>query len=220
VAALTVVSGASFISGPLAPNAFASAFGVMMGSGVTLTVRDSAGTSRTATLLYVSPDQLNFLVPVGTALGTATVTVNGTLSGKTLSAQVQIAALAPALFSVGSGIAAAGVVQVAPDGTQTYGLAFAVQSGRITTAPIDLSQPGQVFLELYGTGFDAASAGSTVAEVQGVSVPVTYSGSQSTFPGLDQINIQLPPSLAGTGVASVSVTIGGHTSNTVYVTIL
>jgi uncharacterized protein (TIGR03437 family) len=219
VAGLTVVSGASFLGGALAPDAFASAFGVMMGSGVTLSVQDSAGVSRTATLLYASPDQLNFLVPAGTALGTATVTVTGTQSGKTLNAQVPIAALAPALFTVGAGIAAADVVQVAPDGTQTYSTVFAVQSGRVTTVPIDLSQPGQVFLELYGTGFDSANAGSTVVEIQGVSVPVTYSGSQSTFPGLDQINVQLPVALAGTGVASVSVSIGGHTSNTVYVTI-
>jgi uncharacterized protein (TIGR03437 family) len=218
-AALTVVSGASFALGPLAPDTFASAFGAMMGSGVTVTVQDSAGTSRTATLLYASPDQINFLVPAATAVGTATITVNGTLSGKTLSAQVEIAALAPALFSVGADIAAADVVDVALDGTQTYGLTFTVQSGTFAPAPIDVTQPGQVYLELYGTGFDAASAGSTTVEVQGVAVPVTYSGPQPTIAGLDQINIQLPPSLAGTGVASVSVSIGGHTSNAVYVTI-
>jgi uncharacterized protein (TIGR03437 family) len=218
-AALTVVSGATFTLGPLAPDTFASAFGERMGSGVTVTVQDAAGVSRAATLLYASPTQINFLVPADTALGTATVTVNGTLSGKTLSAQVEIAALAPALFSVGADIAAADVVKVAPDGTQTYSLSFTVQSGTIVPAPIDLGQPGQVYLELYGTGFDAATAASTVVEVQGVAVPVTYSGPQPIIAGLDQINIQLPPSLAGTGLASISVSIGGHISNTVYVTI-
>jgi uncharacterized protein (TIGR03437 family) len=53
----------------------------------------------------------------------------------------------------------------------------------------------------------------------GVSVPVTYIGPQGTYAGLDQINLALPQSLAGTGVASVSVSAGGNVSNTVFVTI-
>jgi hypothetical protein len=40
-----------------------------------------------------------------------------------------------------------------------------------------------------------------------------------TDAGLDQLNLLLPPSLAGTGFASVSVSMGGKTSNTVLVTI-
>jgi hypothetical protein len=71
-------------SGPLAANAIASAFGqgladsaVAAGApplpttlgNVTLSVRDSAGTTRPASLYYAGPTQINYVVPDGTAAG-------------------------------------------------------------------------------------------------------------------------------------------------------
>jgi hypothetical protein len=41
--------------------------------GTTVTVTDSAGVSRPAPLFYVSPTQVNYEIPEGTAPGTATV---------------------------------------------------------------------------------------------------------------------------------------------------
>src|SRR5262249_36725056 len=41
--------------------------------GVTVTVTDASGTQRAAPLLYVSPNQINFLVPDGTLAGAATL---------------------------------------------------------------------------------------------------------------------------------------------------
>jgi uncharacterized protein (TIGR03437 family) len=232
---LTVVSAASFEAGPVAPNSIAAAFGegLLSGgqtvfgalplpttlAGITVAVEDSTGASRLAPLYFASNDQVNFVVPAATAPGAATVTIRGTSSAVPLIAETQVAPIAPALFTQGSGIAAAYAVQVAPGGTQTISPVFTAQSGNIVPAPIDLTQPGQVYLILFGTGFDTASAASTSAMVHGVSVPVTYSGPQPTDEGLDQINLLLPPSLAGTGVASVSVSMGGNTSNAVLVTI-
>jgi uncharacterized protein (TIGR03437 family) len=231
---LTVVSAASFAAGPLAPNSIATAFGegilpageTVSGplatsttlAGVTVTVQDSTGAGRLATLYFASSNQVNFVVPFATAPGPATVTVNGAVSSNPLAAQVQIAALAPALFSVGSGIAAGYGVRVFGGGATATVPFFTGTSGNIVTAPIDLTPPGQVYLTLFGTGFDAAAAFTTVATVQGVSAPVTYSGPQASS-GIDQLNLILPQSLAGTGVASISVSIGGKTLNTVYVTI-
>jgi uncharacterized protein (TIGR03437 family) len=186
-------------------------------AGVTVTVQDSTGASRLAALYFVSPNQINFVVPE-TSPGQATVTVSGGALGKPLTAQVQIAAVSPTLFSVGSGIAAGYGVRVAPGVGQTSVPIFAEQSGSIVPAPIDLTPAGQVYLTLFGTGFDQAAAFTTVATVQGVSVPVTYSGPQASS-GIDQLNLILPQSLAGTGVASVSVSIAGKTSNVVFVTI-
>ena len=83
-----------------------------------------------------------------------------------------------------------------------------------------LPEPGQTYLVIFGTGFDAATAAETTARVQGIAVPVTYAGVQPSFAGLDQINIALPASLLGTtGNAAVSVTVAGVTSNILYVTI-
>jgi uncharacterized protein (TIGR03437 family) len=233
--ALTVVSAANFTAGPLAPNSIASAFGegilpagqTASGSlplpttlaGVTVTVQDSTGASRLAPLYFASDDQINFVVPAATAPGSATLTVSGAVLGRPLTTQIQVVAVAPALFTEGPGIAAAYVVQVPPGSAQTIAPVFVAQSGSIVATPIDLIQPGQVFLILFGTGFDAATAASTVATVQGVSAQVTYCGPQPIYPGLDQVNLLLPQPLAGTGVATVSISIGEQTSNSVFVTI-
>jgi len=214
---LTVVPATTFLLGTLAPNSFASAFGRALtnqAQSLTITVLDSAVVSRPAPLIYVSPDQINFLIPAGTASGTATVTVTSA-TGK-FTAQVQIAATAPTLFTEGNGIAAAYVTQVAADGSQTNQYVFTAQSGSLVPLPINVTS-AQTYLILYGTGFDTAS--TPTASVQGVPVPVTYAGPQPDLPGLDQANILLPPSLAGTGVASVVFTAGNIPANTVFVTI-
>ncbi len=217
---LTVVPSTTFVPGPLAADSFATAFGHALAdqtARVTVTVTDSAGASRSAPLFYVSPGQINFLVPAATAAGAATITVDSS-TGK-FSAPVQIAALAPSLFSVGSGIAAAYVIQVAPDGTQQTQLVFTSQSGTISPLPIQVNTDSQTFLILFGTGFDAIGSSAVQATVQGVSVPVTYAGPQPQIPGLDQVNLLLPPGLAGQGLSSVVLSVDGLVANTVYVTI-
>ncbi len=234
-APLVVVSAATFAAGFLASNSVASAFGEGIlpagqsasGSqplpaelaGITVTVKDSAGASRAAPLYFVSPNQINFVVPAATAVGPATVTVNGAASGKPLSAQANVARVAPMLFTVGSNIAAAYAVAVAPTGMQTVVPVFTQQAGSVATNPIDLTTPGAVYLTLFGTGFDAASTGSVSATVQGVIVPVSYAGTQQSYAGLDQVNLLLAPSLTGTGDASVVVSVNGQTSNPVLISI-
>src|SRR5208283_3559104 len=92
----------------LAPEAIASAYGSALSNtlagatslplsttlgGVSVTVQDAAGVSRLAPLYFAGPGQINYMVPTGTANGTATVTVagpNGTSTGIAL-----IGAVAP-----------------------------------------------------------------------------------------------------------------------------
>ena len=50
-------------------------------------------------------------------------------------------------------------------------------------------------------------------------VPVLAAGAQGQFPGLDQINVQLPASLNGSGVVNVVFTVAGQAANTVTVSI-
>jgi parallel beta-helix repeat protein len=65
-------------------------------------VTDNTGTARLAPLFFVSPGQINYLVPTGTAPGVAWVTI-GSAVGDTL-----IGAVAPGLFSAnGTGIGVA-----------------------------------------------------------------------------------------------------------------
>jgi uncharacterized protein (TIGR03437 family) len=229
--ALTVVSGASFLAGSFAPNSIAAAFGnnILVGppasaapplptqlSGISVNVEDSLGFNRSAPLYFVSANQVNFLVPVGTAAGTAVVTLVG--AAQPLSAIIQIG-FWPELFTVGPNLAAAYAVRVAPDGTQTVLPLYDGQRLGVAPIPLDLSQPGQVYLILFGTGFDTVAQGTTTATIAGVAAPVTYAGPQPSYPGLDQINILLPATLVGAGQAKIAVSMGTEALNTAFLTI-
>jgi uncharacterized protein (TIGR03437 family) len=62
-----------------------------------------------------------------------------------------------------------------------------------------------VYLSLYGTGIRGAASGAVYVLINGASVPVLYAGPQPTYPGLDQINVALPASLAGAGEVQVEI---------------
>ena len=54
--------------------------------------------------------------------------------------------------------------------------------------------------------------------INGQNLPILFAGAQPTFLGLDQVNVQLPASLAGTGVATVVIRVDGQASNSVTLT--
>jgi uncharacterized protein (TIGR03437 family) len=210
----------------IAPNGLASAYGQALGvvesqspsgtpvaglAGVIATMTDAAGATRPLALAYAGPSQVNFLVPAGTATGTATVhigAVNGT---------VMVSAAAPGLFSMGaSTTAAAGAIRV-PNGqtTQTAVPVFDCGSGTCSTVPIAIDNQSTVYVSLYGTGLRAGAASSVTCTVGGVPVLVTYAGPQGAFPGLDQVNISIPAALRGRGEVDVVVSAGGQASNVV-----
>ena len=88
-------------------------------------------------------------------------------------------------------------------------------------APIDVSSAsGEVYLSLYGSGFRGRSSLAAVsATVGGTAVDVQYAGSHSTYAGLDQLNLKLPPSLSGRGDVPVRITVDGQACNIVSVNI-
>jgi uncharacterized protein (TIGR03437 family) len=201
---LTVVSAASFAVGPLAPDSLATAFGAGLAPNTAVTV---AGTS--ATILYASSGQVNFLVPSSVPTGSATVTVAG--SKGSASTPVTIAAVAPALFTLNAAALAAAYVVRVRQGNQTV---------EPISDPIDLGPPGdQVYLSLFGTGLRGAPPGQVSVGIQGINAPVIYAGPQSQFSGLDQVNVQLPRELTGTGDASVVLTAAGTAALTVHISV-
>ena len=124
---VTTVSAVS--SGPIvAPDSLASAWGMdlsaeteaaaglplpMMLGGVEVHVGDSAGEQETAGLYLVSPQQINLLIPEGSALGLGEVTIAG--SGDARVGDLFVSNVAPALISVnamGTGMAAGQAVNV------------------------------------------------------------------------------------------------------------
>lgn len=190
--------------------------------GTSVSVTDSAGTARSAVISFVSPGQVNFVMPDGTAAGAATVTVTAG-DGTASSGPVNVAKVAPGLYMLNTqSLAAANVVRVASGGGQTNEPVFEQDaSGNLVARPIDVSAAsGQVFLVLYGTGIRGADLSSVTATVGGDSVPVSFAGDQKQYPGFDQVNLgPLPASLAGQGDVVIQVTAAGITANPVHVTI-
>ena len=187
--------------------------------GNTVTVTDSSGVARQASLFYVSPSQINFEIPAGTATGTATVTFqnqNGTIQSTTIS----IGSVSPGIFELnGAGLVAALVLPVISGTQQPLQPVYQIASGSVIPLPINLGpSTEQVYLEMYGTGI--RNAKSVTVTVGGLSVPVLYAGAAPGFAGEDQVNIgPLPQSLAGKGSVNILLTADGQAANTVNVTI-
>jgi uncharacterized protein (TIGR03437 family) len=232
------VSAASLRAGPVAPDSIVTAFGARLSTsttaapspswplvlgGTSVRVRDAAGADREAPIAFVSPGQVNYLMPAGTAPGRATVTITSA-DGAASSGAVEVTPLAPGIFvaNSGTGLAAALVLRVSPSGAQSVEFVAQVDSaGQIVPAPIDLGGVGeQVYLLLFGTGIRGRTNLSGVtARVGGVNAPVSYAGAQGQFPGLDQVNALLPRSLAGSGNVEALLTAEGVAANPVRITI-
>jgi uncharacterized protein (TIGR03437 family) len=240
---MTSTSGASFLSGPIVPDSIVTAFGANLTTNTasaagdpgslpttlgstSVTVRDSMGVTRPAQLFYVSPTQINYLVPAATALGPATVAVTAP-NGVTTS-QVKAALAFPGMFTVNAaGLAAASGVHVRGTEQTGFNVSYTdAATGSVQALPISMGLRGdQVYLALFGTGFrnrssiDAVTVTMSSATLSSVYTPTLYAGAQSQFPGLDQINVQIPPAFAGAGKATINVTVNGVAANPVYVTI-
>jgi uncharacterized protein (TIGR03437 family) len=235
------ISAASFSGTQVAPESIVAAFGTGLATqtltasivplpstlaGTSVKVRDSVGVERLAPLFFVAPQQINYLIPVGTATGVGTIIVTSG-DGKQSIGAVQIAAVAPALFAAnanGQGVAAAVALRVKPEGTQSFEpvAQFNSATGRFVTTPIDLGAANeQVFLLLFGSGIRGRSALTAVTcQIGGTIVPVSFAGAQGGFVGLDQINIgQLPRTLAGRGEVDLVLTVDGKVANTVRIAI-
>jgi uncharacterized protein (TIGR03437 family) len=222
------VANAAGSQAEIAPNSLASAYGQALGmvesgtaatpapslAGVTATLTDSSGAAHPLALSYAGPSQVNFLVPGGIPSGTATVSI-GAVSGP-----VTVSPAAPGLFSLGASGAAAALAVRVPNGqtTQTAVPTFDCSSGTCVSVPIVIDDRSTVYVSLYGTGIRGA-ASSTTCTVGGVQAPVIFAGPQSQYPGLDQVNISIPPALAGRGEVDVVVTSGGVASNAVSLTL-
>ncbi len=243
---VTTVSAADFRA-PVAPESIVASFGTELATGVkaadtiplptdllgtVVTIRDAAGVSRVASLLFVSPGQINYLIPSLTAPGLASVSIRAG-NGKTSQGQVQISSVAPAIFTAnqdGQGVPAADVLRVLANGSQvTESASVPGANQRFVPRPIDMGASGdKVFLILYLTGVRKApntdgnngngSAESVRIVMGGLVITPLYAGPQGAFEGLDQINVEVPrsvldPTLPGAKQLAVSVNVTGFTDS-------
>lgn len=224
VASPSTLASASAAGGvpTLAPGSLATAYGTDLATGTTsastaqwptnlggtqVTIQDSTGATTSAPVSYVSPGQVNYFIPDNVATGTATITVisgDGTKS----SSQVSLVPVAPAVFTLnGANLAAAVAVCVSSTGAQSIENVYQVVNGAIQPSPLNLGACATTVLELYATGMDSVSASNVQVTIGGMAATVQYTGPQGSFSGLDQINVVIPQTLAGSGNVPVVVSV-------------
>ena len=198
--------------------------GVSLSIGGTLNFDSSAGKwnysstgSVQAPLLFVGPNQINFQIPPGVALGSAVPAQLTKADGTTLLTTLNITPSAPGIFTVlqnGQGQAAA----YNQDNTQNFG-----------TNPA----PRGSVIQLYATGAGdttpqlapgepAPASGNPLVftKVQptvmigGVQAQVQFSGMAPGYVGLWQINAVIPANITPGPAVPVTISAGGVTSNT------
>ncbi|MEZ5393120.1 MAG: hypothetical protein R2724_09650 [Bryobacterales bacterium] len=227
---VTTVSSATFTAGqPVAKGSIAAAFAPGFSQSITLAsqeplpttldgvridVLDILGQKRAAGLQFVSPQQINFVIPQDTAPGQSRLRVYRDdkimAGGRFISSDIS-----PAIFTYngqGTGVAAATWLFVAEDGTRTSGFIFDPATGQ--PLPIDFDPAkGQLYLSLYGTGIRNNRHGVT-AKIGDADTPVLSAGPQGQYQGLDQINLGPLPELLSVGAEwDIQIFVDGKEAN-------
>jgi uncharacterized protein (TIGR03437 family) len=218
--AISIVSSASYRS-VVAPDSLASIFGSGLARTTATATLDANGNlpvelantrvevnGVTAQLIFVSPTQINFVVPTATPQGANVVIVRSTDTNNTRTGSAQVAASAPAVFSSdGSGSGAGAILN-----------AVTFAGAPFITVTIENGSDTRTRLAVYGTGFRAAkNVSATAVDPHGnrFSLVVEFAGPAPGFVGLDQLNVIVPAALDGAGAISLTVTTEDSVSNAV-----
>jgi uncharacterized protein (TIGR03437 family) len=178
----SIVNAASFQQGgALAPGSYAALFGLnLSGTNISVTFNGSP-----ATITYTSATQINLLVSA-TLAGTGSASVVATVDGKPSNTYpAPLAANAPGIFT-----------------------------GGIVNADGSYNTPGQMAplgstVAIYLTGMTVPLTGQTTVNIAGSQgIIPSFAGPQGTFPGLIQVNVQIPQSLSA-GTLPLTVCIPG-----------
>jgi uncharacterized protein (TIGR03437 family) len=183
-------------------------------AGTELRFQDPFGSLLPVPLFYISPGQINFLVPREISftdsimvprgnIGTMSVIKNGELIA---DGNVPLAALSPGLFMSNPdllGPPAGSLLRVKASGERSYEpiADYDQTRKRFVPRPIDLGDETEsVYLILFGSGIRGRNAlGSVSVKFAEVDAPAIYAGPQGDFTGLDQVNVLIPRSLKGRG---------------------
>jgi uncharacterized protein (TIGR03437 family) len=180
-------------------------------AGIAVQVTDSRGVTRPAGILWASAGwgQVNFVIPDESAIGPARMTVVRDDGSRTI-ANIAVTDTAPGLWTgVSCRGPASGYVVTARAPISTC------ESGDCRTIPVALPQSGTTRVVVRGSGFrHAVSAGAIHVTLAGIPVRVVAYG-PTNEPGIDQITLEIPPSLRGAGEVDLICHIEGRVSNPV-----
>jgi uncharacterized protein (TIGR03437 family) len=228
--AVTVVNAASYTFDAIAPDSLAAAYGSFNTTGgqtfvaQTVPLPTTLGGVRVTVggidcgLVVTSPGQINFVMPSLANDGSTPVVVTNA-DGSTRTGTINVQRVAPGIFtSRGSGIGAlAGLTTT--DGAN-FQLTFNPDGSEREVSAGTRERPN--FLIFFTTGLRNAPAANpndangvaeaVTATIQGVPATVLYAGRGANL-GQDQVNLVIPPELAGLGTVRVRLTVAGRVSN-------
>jgi uncharacterized protein (TIGR03437 family) len=189
--------------------------------GTSAVVTDASGVQTSLPLLFAGPSQINAVIPASANTGPAVITIQ--TPSRAVTGPVVLNPTAPTLYAAnqnGAGVAAGLLVTNESNGKQTVVDTFnsGCKPGNCTGVTLDVSS-GASALVLFGTGIqNRASLSDVTVTIGSQTLPAAFAGPAPGFIGLDQVNVALPASLAGTGTVNISVTIAGIQSNVVTAT--
>ena len=211
-----ILNGAFFGNEPsstkaVAPNSIAVARGTALANVTVQSQRQPDGTfptsvagtkvtvnGRPAQIFFVSPNQVNFLVPAQTEIGSAEVMVTNSERFSS-SGTVLISLSAPGIFTKPGDGTGAGVI---------------LNSDTLQEAPFDPTG-GSLRLTIFATG---ARNGSQILVVIGGRVINAQVIASPDMPGLDEVHVLVPADLRGAGTVGVFLQSDGRASNSATVT--
>lgn len=240
-APLTSVNAGSYLTGA-ASSAIIASFGSNLAGGVEIAKTQPLPTElggvsvlvdgNPAGLFFVSPTQINYLVPDDLLPGAAMVTVmrNGQVVAQ---GALELGNVGPSVFtadSSGTGVPAGLLLRVKANGQQSYEPLAKYENGKVTPVTITRNAGDKLYLVLYGTGWRGGddtdnNSGNGVAENLEVTIgnakaTVLFAGEAPGFSGLDQMNVEIPANVTGTVTIVVKVGDGdGNVGRTNSVTI-
>ena len=152
---------------------------------------------RAAQIFFVSPSQINFVVPDGLEDGPAAVSVRNH-DGYELRGAVNVARAAPGLFTAA--------------GTGS-GEVLALDNSTLGQGPFDVTDAagGPRRLIIFCTGLREATKIEALVGGRGVRVEAVVPSPE--LPGLDQLHVALPASLRGAGTVPLVVRADGAEGN-------
>jgi uncharacterized protein (TIGR03437 family) len=186
-AQVSVVNAASLAPGPIASGEIVTIFGAGFDAEKTQVLFDG----QPATLFYTSATQINALAPANLAANSATqmsIVVNGVAIA---GSSAPVVAAAPGVFTTAGGIGQAAATN---------------QDGSLNSAGNPAARGSVV--SLYATGAGSGASGVTVT-IAGYNAPLLYAGPAPGFPGLMQMNAQIPCGFLPPGIQAVVMSVGG-----------
>ncbi|MBM3752608.1 MAG: hypothetical protein FJW38_01355 [Acidobacteria bacterium] len=163
---------------------------------------------------FVGDGQVNVYIPAGVQAGTRTLHV--LQDGASIaSGEVTVARVAPGMFTVDGvvdGVPAAYAALYSADGGVRNIPVLDCGSGRCVAAPMSPGGDGETLVvSIFGTGW--RNAARVTALIANTTAEVLFAGAHPVTPGLDQINVVIPKSLARRGEVEVVLAADGNTSN-------